>query len=187
MNFQEILSVTLILFSIIDILGSLPIIISMKEQGKVIQSGKATLVAGVLMIAFLFGGESILHLLGVDVSSFAIAGGIVIFLMGLEMVLGINIFQDEEGSQKATIVPIAFPLIAGAGTLTTILTLRAEYEATNILIGIGINLILVFLVLKSSKWIQSKIGRGGAEVLRKIFGIILLAIAVKLIRTNWGI
>ena len=179
MNFQQVISVTLILFSIIDILGSLPIIISMKEQGKVIQSGKATLVAGVLMVAFLFGGESILHLLGVDVSSFAIAGALVIFLMGLEMVLGINIFHDEEGSQKATIVPIAFPLIAGAGTLTTILTLRAEYET--------VNMILVFVVLKSSKWIQSKIGRGGAEVLRKIFGIILLAIAIKLIRTNLGV
>ncbi len=187
MNFQQVISVTLILFSIIDILGSLPIIISMKEQGKVIQSGKATLVAGVLMVAFLFGGESILHLLGVDVSSFAIAGALVIFLMGLEMVLGINIFHDEEGSQKATIVPIAFPLIAGAGTLTTILTLRAEYETVNILIGIAVNLILVFIVLKSSKWIQSKIGRGGAEVLRKIFGIILLAIAIKLIRTNLGV
>lgn len=187
MNFQQILSVTLILFSIIDILGSLPIIISMKEQGKVIQSGKATIVAGILMVMFLFGGESILHLLGVDVSSFAIAGAIVIFLMGMEMVLGIRIFQDEEGSQKATIVPIAFPLIAGAGTLTTILTLRAEYEVTNILIGIGINLLLVFVVLRSSNWIQSKIGRGGAEVLRKIFGIILLAIAIKLIRTNLGV
>lgn len=187
MNLQEVISVSLILFSIIDILGSLPIIISMKEQGKVIQSGKATIVAGILMLAFLIFGESILTLLGVDVASFAIAGAIVIFLMGLEMVLGIRIFIDEEGSKSASIVPIAFPLIAGAGTLTTILTLKSEYQTSNIAMGIGVNLLLVFIVLKSSNWIQSKIGRGGAEVLRKIFGIILLAIAIKIFRFNVGL
>lgn len=187
MDLKEILSVTLILFSIIDILGSLPIIISMKEGGKIIQSGKATIAAGLIMILFLFGGESILHLLGVDVSSFAIAGAIIIFLMGMEMVLGIHIFNEAPDSKTTSIVPIAFPLIAGAGTLTTILTLRAEYEVINISIGIALNLLLVYMVLKSSNWIQRKIGRGGAEVLRKVFGIILLAIAIKLFRANLGI
>ena len=184
---KEILSVTLILFSIIDILGNLPIIIGMKEQGKIIQSGKATLVAGLLMVAFLFGGESILHLLGVDVASFAIAGAIIIFIMGMEMVLGMHIFKEAENSTSTSIVPIAFPLIAGAGTLTTILSLKAEFAVANIAIGIAINLLLVYLMLRSSNWIQQKIGKGGAEVLRKIFGIILLAIAVKLFRTNLGI
>lgn len=187
MSLQEILSVTLILFSIIDILGNVPIVISMKEQGKIIEAGKATIAAGVLMVAFLFGGESILHLLGVDVASFAIAGAIVIFIMGMEMILGVHIFKESENSSSTSIVPIAFPMIAGSGTLTTILTLRAEYLVESIAVGIAINLVLVYIVLRSSSWIQRKIGKGGSEVLRKIFGIILLAIAVKLFRTNLGI
>ena len=187
MNLQDILSVTLILFSIIDILGNLPVIIGMKEQGKVIQSGKATITAGLLMIAFLFGGESILNLLGVDVASFAIAGAIIIFIMGMEMILGITLFKESENSSSTSIVPIAFPMIAGSGTLTTILSLRAEYSALNIAIGIAVNLILVYIALRSSGWIQKKIGQGGTEVLRKVFGIILLAIAIKLFRTNLGI
>ncbi|MEO0899919.1 MAG: MarC family protein [Bacteroidota bacterium] len=187
MVFKEIFSVTLILFSIIDILGNLPIIISLKEQGKTIESGKATLISGVLMITFLFGGESILNLLGVDVASFAIAGAIIIFLMGMEMIMGITLFKESENSTATTIVPVAFPMIAGSGTLTTILSLRAEFQVLNIAIGIAINLIMVFLALRSSGWIQSKIGKGGSEVLRKVFGIILLAIAVKLFRTNLGI
>lgn len=186
MNLQQILSVTLILFSIIDILGNLPVIIGMKEQGKIIESGKATLAAGLLMVAFLFGGESILNLLGVDVSSFAIAGAIVIFLMGMEMTLGITLFKEAVDSKATSIVPIAFPMIAGSGTLTTILTLRAEYLVTNIAIGIAINLLLVYIALRSSSWIQTKIGSGGTEVLRKVFGIILLAISVKIFRTNLG-
>ena len=187
MNLQDILSVTLILFSIIDILGNLSVIIGMKEQGKVIQSGKATITAGLLMIAFLFGGESILNLLGVDVASFAIAGAIIIFIMGMEMILGITLFKESENSSSTSIVPIAFPMIAGSGTLTTILSLRAEYSALNIAIGIAVNLILVYIALRSSGWIQKKIGQGGTEVLRKVFGIILLAIAIKLFRTNLGI
>lgn len=187
MSAKEILSVTLILFSIIDILGSLPIIIGMKEQGKIIEPAKATIVAGILMILFLFGGESILHLLGVDVPSFAIAGAIIIFIMGMEMVLGWHFFKESESSNTTSIVPLAFPLIAGAGTLTTILSLKAEYYVQNIAIGIAINLLLVYAALRSSTWIHKKIGTGGAEVLRKIFGIILLAIAVKLFRTNIGI
>jgi multiple antibiotic resistance protein len=183
---KEIVSVTLILFSIIDIIGNLPVVIGMKSQGKVIQSGKATIAAGLLMVAFLFSGESILKLLGVDVESFAIAGAIIIFLMGVEMVLGIHLFKDSEDSKATSIVPLAFPMIAGAGTLTTILTLRAEYHVENIAVGIAINLLLVFLVLRSSSWIHRKIGKGGEEVLRKIFGIILLAIAIKIFRENAG-
>ena len=187
MNLREIISVTLILFSIIDTMGNLPVIISMKERGIVIESGKATLSAGILMVAFLFGGESILRLLGVDVASFAIAGAIVIFFLGMEMILGITLFKISTESRSTSIVPIAFPMIAGSGTLTTILSLRAEYAVVNIAIGIGVNLVLVYLSLRSSGWIQQKIGQGGAEVLRKVFGIILLAIAVKLFRTNLGI
>lgn len=187
MNIVEIISVTLILFSVIDILGNIPLVISFKEQGKKIEPGKATLAAGVLMIAFLFSGESILKLFGVDVESFAIAGAIVIFILGMEMILGMTFFKDDEESDSSSIFPIAFPMIAGAGTLTTILSLKAEYQSLNILMGIAINLVLVFLVLRFSGWIQRKIGKSGAAILRKIFGIILLAIAVKLFRTNLGV
>ncbi|MCB0644991.1 MAG: MarC family protein [Phaeodactylibacter sp.] len=184
LNLKEIFSVSLILFSVIDILGSLPIIIDLKKKGKVIESAKATAIAGVLMIVFLLGGESILRLFGIDVSSFAIAGALIIFLLGLEMILGITLFRDSMDDENSTVVPIAFPLIAGAGTMTTILTLKAEYEMWNIFIGIFVNLIFVYLVLRSSNWISRKLGKGGAEVLRKVFGIILLAIAIKLFKTN---
>lgn len=186
LSFKEILSVSLILFSVIDIIGSIPVIIDLKKKaGGHIQSGKATIVAGILMILFLFLGESILDLFHLDVASFAIAGAIVIFLIGLEMILGISIFkQDEELARTASVVPIAFPLIAGAGTMTTILTLKAEYHTFNILIGIILNLILVFVVLKLSSWIEQKIGRGGEAILRKVFGIILLAIAIKIFKGN---
>jgi multiple antibiotic resistance protein len=185
-NFKEIISVTLILFSVIDIPGNIPIIIGMKEQGKKIRPARATVAAGVLMIMFLFLGESILNLFGVDVQSFAIAGAFILFIIGMEMVLGITIFKETSETSSTTIVPLAFPLIAGAGTLTTILALKAEYQTLNISIGIAVNLVLVFLVLRSSGWIQRKIGRGGADVLRKVFGIILLAIAIKLFKSNWG-
>ena len=186
MNLKEILSVSLILFSVIDIVGNIPVVISLKEQGKKIESVKATLAAGVLMIAFLFAGESILKLFGVDVASFAIAGSIVLFIIGLEMILGIHVFQDNPDSSSSSIVPLAFPLIAGAGTLTTILTLKAEYQTDSILLGIILNLILVFLVLRSSTWIQKKLGKSGEDILRKIFGIVLLAIAIKIFKANIG-
>lgn len=186
-NIKEIVSVTLILFSVIDILGNIPVVIAMKEQGKKIRPSRATFAAGVLMIVFLFLGESILKLFGVDVQSFAIAGAFVIFIIGMEMILGITIFKDTSETSSTSIVPLAFPLIAGAGTLTTILSLKAEYETINISIGIAVNLLLVFWVLHSSSWIQRKIGKGGADVLRKVFGIILLAIAIKLVKSNWGI
>lgn len=186
-NLKEVISVTLILFSIIDIPGNLPIVMSMKEQGKQIGSAKATFAAGLLMIVFLFAGEQMLLLFGVDVSSFAVAGSIIIFIIGMEMILGITIMREPQGSSTSTsIVPVAFPLIAGAGTLTTLLSLKAEFTTMNILIAIGINLVLVYATLRSSDWIQQKIGKGGADVLKRIFGIILLAIAVKLFKTNWA-
>ncbi len=187
MDFKEIITVSLILFSVIDILGNIPVILSMKEQGKLIESAKATFAAGFLMILFLIAGESILRLIGIDVQSFALAGALVIFIIGLEMVLGVTFFKDEEGEiASSSIVPIAFPLIAGAGTLTTILSLKAEYQSVNIGIGIALNLLIVYLVLRFSGWIQRKLGKGGAMVLRKVFGIVLLAIAIKLFKSNWG-
>lgn len=183
-GFKEILSVTLILFSVIDIPGSLPIVINLKRKGVNIQVTKASIVAGFIMIVFLFFGESLLKLFGVDISSFAVAGAIVIFLIGLEMILNIPIFRDDPSSASGTIVPLAFPLIAGAGTLTTILTLKAEFSQIDIIIGIVINVILVYLVLNSADWIERKIGHAGTNVLRKVFGIILLAIAVKIFKTH---
>lgn len=187
MDLKEILSVFLILFSVIDIPGNVPIIISMKEKGKIIKPLRATVVAGGLMIAFLLAGESLLGFFGIDVQSFAIAGAIIIFLIAMEMVLGITLFkepEEEEDTGSTSIVPIAFPLIAGAGTMTTIISLKSTYQQTNILIGIIINLILVFIVLRTSDWIQRKLGKGGEAILRKVFGIILLAIAIKLFKEN---
>lgn len=185
MHVKEIVSVTLILFSVIDIMGNLPIVIGFKEQGKKIEPGKATIVAGLLMLIFLLGGESILALFGVDVQSFAIAGAIIIFIIGMEMILGISLFKEsDDASANSSIVPLAFPLIAGAGTLTTILSLKAEYQSLNIGVGITLNLLIIYVVLKSSSFIQKKIGKNGASILRKVFGIILLAIAIKLFKSN---
>lgn len=184
-SLKEIISVTLILFSVIDVIGSLPIIIDLRKKVGKIESEQATVVSGVLMVSFLFVGERLLNLFGVDVASFAVAGALIIFLLGLEMILGRTIFKSEVDTGGAThIVPIAFPLIAGAGTLTTLISLRAEYQTANIIIGIIINLILIYIVLKSSAWLETRIGPGGLDVLRKIFGIILLAIAIKLFKTN---
>ena len=185
-SINEIISVSLILFSVIDIVGSIPVIIDLKKKaGGYIQSEKATLVAVIIMVAFLFTGESILGLFHLDVESFAVAGAIVIFLLGLEMVLGISIYKEDESlARSASVVPIAFPLIAGAGTMTTILTLKAAYHTINIFIGIVLNAILGYVVLILSNWIEQKIGRGGEAILRKVFGIILLAISIKIFRTN---
>ena len=185
LNFKEILSVSLILFSVIDILGSIPIIVNLRKKVGHIQSEKATLAAGALMIAFLLGGKSILNLFGIGVEDFAIAGALIIFAVGAEMILGIELFKpDPDATSSASIVPIAFPLIAGAGTLTTILTLKAEFEQINIGIGILLNLIFVYAVLKSTSWLERKLGKTGLDVLRRIFGIILLSIAVKIFKTN---
>ncbi len=184
-NFKEIVSVTLILFSVIDVLGSLPVLIDLRRKLGQIQAERATIVSGVLMVSFLFLGEEILNLFGVDIQSFAVAGALIIFLIGLEMILGRTIFKSEmTAGGAAHIVPIAFPLIAGAGTLTTLVSLRAEFKTANIIVGIILNLILVYAVLKSSEWLENKIGPGGLDVIRKIFGIILLAIAIKLIKSN---
>ncbi len=185
LNFTEIISVTLILFSVIDIIGSVPVIIDLRKKLGKVQSGKATLAAGVLMIAFLFVGDNLLGLFGIDVGSFAIAGSLIMFLIGMEMILGRNFFKHEPSETSgSSIVPIAFPIIAGAGTLTTLLSLRAEYHELNIMIGIIINLAFVYIALKSSAWLERKIGDGGISVLRKIFGIILLSIAIKLFKEN---
>ena len=182
-DFTEFISATMVLFAVIDILGSIPLIISLREKVGHVQSEKATIVAMLIMVAFLFVGEGILHLLGVDVPSFAIAGAIVIFFLALEMILGVRIYK-EETPETASIVPIAFPLIAGAGTLTTLISIKAEYQNINILLAILVNMILVYIVLKSSAKIAKVLGAGGLGILRKVFGIILMAIAVKLFVTN---
>lgn len=184
-SFKEILSVSLILFSVIDILGSIPIIISLRKKVGHIQSEKATLVSGVLMIAFLFLGESILSLFGVDISSFAVAGALVMFIIGMEMILGVEFFKHEQvdgAASSSSIVPIAFPLIAGAGTMTTLISLRAEYLLPNILVGIVVNLVFVYVVLKTTSWLERKLGIAGLNILRKVFGIILLSMAIKLFK-----
>jgi len=182
-NLSEILSVTMVLFAVIDILGSIPIIVGLREKVGHIQSEKASVVAFVIMVAFLFFGNKILRLLGVDVNSFAVAGSFVIFFLALEMVLGLSLFREETPT-SASIVPIAFPLIAGAGTLTSLLSLRAEYALENIIVGILINVLLVYLVLKNTDRFGKWLGPGGISILRKVFGVVLLAIAVKLFTAN---
>ncbi|RAU84459.1 MarC family protein [Pontibacter arcticus] len=183
-NFKEIASVTLILFAVIDIIGSIPIIIDLRKREGKIESEKATIVSGILMIAFLFLGQSILKLFGLDFESFAMAGAIIIFLIGLEMILGKDFFHTDPDVKSGSIVPLAFPLIVGAGTMTTLLSLRAAYSLPNVLVGIVLNLMFVYLVLKASSWLEQKLGKAGANILRKVFGIILLAIAIKLFKTN---
>ena len=182
-NFTEILSASMILFAVIDIIGSVPIIIDLKQKVGKIQSEKASIVALFIMVIFLFVGESILSLIGIDVNSFAIAGAFILFFLALEMILGIRLYKDDD-PKTASIVPIAFPLIAGAGTMTALLSLRAEYEVQNIIVAIVVNIILVYTVLKLSAKIEKLLGTGGIAVLRKVFGVILLAIAVKLFTTN---
>jgi len=182
-NFTEIVTASMVLFAVIDILGSIPIILSLRSKVGHIQSEKASIAAAVIMTAFLFVGESILNLIGIDVNSFAVAGAFVIFFLALEMVLGISLFKNDE-EDSASIVPIAFPLIAGAGTLTSILALRAEYHVENIVVAIIVNIIFVYLVLKSSARIERFLGKNGLSVIRKVFGVILLAIAVKLFASN---
>jgi multiple antibiotic resistance protein len=184
-SFEEILAVTVTLFAIIDIVGGIPILISLKSKIGEIDAGKATLSSGALMILFLVFGTGFLALLGVDLKSFAVAGSIVIFVMGLEMVLGIDIFRQDPEAKSGSIIPVAFPIIAGSGTLTTVMTLRANYGFYNILIGILINLIAVYLVLRSINYLESKLGKSGLFVIRKFFGVILLAIAVKMFKTNF--
>jgi multiple antibiotic resistance protein len=185
-NFKEIATISMILFAVIDVIGSLPILLELQSKVGKIQSEKATLVSGLIMIVFMFVGEQILSLIGIDVSSFAIAGSFIIFFLALEMILGIK-FYKEETAATASVVPIAFPLIAGTGTLTTLLSIRAEYKTENIIIAILINLVFVYAVLKNTYRLENLLGPGGINILRKVFGVILLAIAVKLFRTHAGI
>ena len=176
----------MILFAIIDILGSIPVVISLRNKVGHIQSEKASLVALLLMILFLFIGEEMLKIIGLDISSFAIAGSVVIFIIAMEMILGINLFR-EEAAESASIVPLAFPLIAGSGTLTTLLSLKSEYATQNIIVGIIINMIFVYIVLKNTIYLEKLLGKTGLNIMRKAFGIILLAIAIKLFRNNTGL
>jgi len=181
---KALLTVTFTLFAIIDIIGSIPVLISLKEKMGGIRELRATLISGGLMVLFLFLGEAFLNILGLDVKSFAVGGSIVIFILGLEMVLGLEFFKSEKNIKAATLVPIAFPLIAGSGTLTTLISLKANYGETTILIAILVNLIIVFVVLKSLGYIARLLGAAGLLAVRKFFGVILLAIAVKIFATN---
>lgn len=182
-DWKEIFTVSMVLFAVIDIVGSIPIIVALRSRLGHIESEKASIVALFIMVAFLFVGEEILKLIGIDANSFAVAGSFVLFFLALEMILGINLHKEENPS-TASIVPIAFPIIAGAGTMTTILSLRAEYEKINIIIAIVINVVVVFAVLKSSAKIEKLLGVNGLGIIRKVFGVVLLAIAVKLFAAN---
>jgi multiple antibiotic resistance protein len=182
-DLREVATVGMVLFAVIDIVGSIPIIINLRTKHGHIESEKASLVAGLIMIVFLFIGEEFLSLIGIDVHSFAVAGSFVLFFLALEMILGIHLYRDEEAN-SASIVPIAFPLIAGAGTMTTLLSLRSQFHTINIVIGILLNIILVYIVLKSSGKIEKMLGKNGLGVVRKTFGVVLLAIAVKLFAAN---
>lgn len=183
LDFREIVTVGMVLFAVIDIVGTIPIIVDLRLKHGHIESEKASVVAGAIMIMFLFVGEELLNLIGIDVHSFAVAGSFVLFFLALEMILGIRIYRDDESS-SASIVPLAFPLIAGAGTMTTLLSLKAQFETINIIIAIVLNIILVYAVLKSSAKIEKILGKNGLGVIRKTFGVVLLAIAVKLFAGN---
>ena len=182
-NFNEFISSAIILFAIIDVIGNLPLIILLREKFKVIESEKASIISLLIMIIFLYLGEAILKLLGVDINSFAVAGSIIILFLATEMILGIRLYKDDY-PKTASVVPIAFPLIAGPGTLTTLISIKSEYDNINIILAIILNMILVYFVLKSSEKIQKYLGAQGINILRKVFGIILLAIGVKLFTTN---
>ena len=182
-DIKEFISATMILFAIIDVVGNIPLIVFLREKFKVIESGKATLVSLIIMITFLYVGEIILQLLGVDINSFAVAGSIIILFLATEMILGIKLYKDNN-PKTASIVPIAFPLIAGPGTLTTLISIKSEFNDLNIILAIIVNMVLVYIVLKSSEKIEKIIGAQGINILRKVFGIILLAIGIKLFTTN---
>lgn len=185
LDLKEIGTATMVLFAVIDILGSIPIILKLREKAGHIHSGKASLVATVVMILFLFLGESILNLIGINVNEFAVAGSFVLFFIAMEMILGITLFKESDSNPSlATYFPLAFPLLAGPGTLTTLLSLKAEFATQNIIIAIIVNIVVIYIVLKSSNRIQRIIGKNGIAVIQKIFGVILLAIAVKLFTSN---
>jgi multiple antibiotic resistance protein len=183
MDFREIFTVGMVLFAVIDIVGTIPVVVDLRTKHGHIESGKASIVAGIIMLVFLFVGEEFLKLIGIDVHSFAVAGSFVLFFLALEMILGIKLYRDED-AKSASIVPLAFPLIAGAGTMTTLLSLRSQYHPENIVVAIVVNIILVYAVLKSSAKIEKLLGKTGLGVVRKTFGVVLLAIAVKLFAAN---
>ncbi len=183
-SFSQILTATFALFAVIDVLGSIPVLISLKNKMGGFSSARATLVSGALMLIFFFLGESFLGLLGLDISSFAIAGSIVLFILGLEMVLGWDFFKSDTNVKSGAVVPIAFPIIAGSGTLTTVMSIKSLYHQYNILIAILINLVIIYIALKSLAWLEHILGPSGILVIRKFFGVILIAIAVKMFRTN---
>jgi len=185
LNFKEIFTAFMVLFAVIDIIGNIPIIIDLRKKVGHIQSEKASLIAGVIMILFLFLGQSILSIIGIDVNSFAVAGAFILFFIALEMILGITLYkQDDTNAMTASVFPLAFPLIAGPGSLTTLLSLRAEFRIENIIIAVILNVVIIFIVLKTSSKIERFIGQNGINIIRKIFGVILLAIAVKLFAHN---
>ena len=185
LNLKEIFTAFMVLFAVIDIVGNIPIIIDLRKKVGHIQSEKASLIAGFIMIVFLFLGQSLLSLIGIDVNSFAVAGAFILFFIALEMILGITLYKDDdEGGITATVFPLAFPLIAGPGSLTTLLSLRAEFHIQNIIIAVVLNVILIYIVLKTSSKIERLIGANGIKIIRKIFGVVLLAIAVKLFTAN---
>lgn len=184
-NFKEIFTATMILFAVIDIIGNIPIIIDLRKKVGHIESEKASIIAGVIMIAFLFLGVSILNLIGIDVNSFAVAGSLILFFLALEMILGISLYKEEETNPlTASVFPLAFPLIAGPGSLTTLLSLRAEFDIQNIIVAVVLNMIVLYIVLKTSSKIEKLIGPTGIQIIRKVFGVILLAISVKLFAAN---
>jgi len=185
MNIAAVLSVTLILFSVIDMIGNIPVIINMKREGLRINAQTTTVVSGSIMIAFLFFGSAVLSLFGIDISSFALAGSLVMFFIGLEMILGIRFFKEENtGEKSGSIVPIAFPLLAGAGTLTTIISLKVQYDSISIIFGILINVLIIYFVLRSTDWMAKKLSEDVSMTLRKVFGILLLAISIQIIKNN---
>jgi multiple antibiotic resistance protein len=183
-DINQLLTVSFTLFAVIDIIGSIPLLHALKKKIGGLHEGKATLISGALMVLFLFGGEQFLRILGVDQRSFAVGGSIVIFILGLEMVLGIELFKSDPDEKASVVVPIAFPLIAGSGTLTTIMSLKANFDTSIILMGIVLNLIFIFIVLKTMDVVEKILGPAGMIAIRKFFGVILLAIAVKIFSTN---
>ena len=184
LNLKEILTIFMVLFAVIDIIGNIPIIIDLRQKVGHVQSGKASLIAGFILIIFLFVGEQLLAMIGIDVHSFAVAGSLIIFFIALEMILGIKIYKNDKNPLNATVFPLAFPLIAGPGSLTTILSLKAAYSNTNIIVAIVINMLFIYIVLKGSSKIEKIIGENGIGIIRKIFGVILLAISIKLFTSN---
>ena len=183
-NFQQILSAFIVLFAVIDIIGAIPIIIDLKDKGKDVNALKATLISFLLLLGFFYAGDILLRLFHVDIESFAVAGAFVIFLLSLEMILDIEIFKNQGPIKEATLVPLVFPLLAGAGSFTTLLSLRAEYASMNIIVALVLNMLWVYFVVRMTRKVEKVLGKGGIYLIRKFFGIILLAISVKLFMSN---